>query len=148
MLKDAGLDEDVVVAGYLHDAVEDTEMSLQEIERTFGKNVGRIVAGNTEDKTKSWTERKAHTVDYVCRAPFNVKALIVADKLDNLQSLGKAHVNQGEAIWDKFNGTKEAQKWYYTSIAANAFVGIEDNVEVPEYFYTYRNLVADFFENV
>lgn len=147
ILKEAGLPEDVVIAGYLHDTVEDTAVDFEDIEREFGKNVVQIVRGNTEDKTKSWSERKQHTVDYIKEAPIEVKVLIVADKLDNLRSVIKSHEADGDAIWEKFKANKEKQSWYYRTIAENALIGLQTE-EIPEYFYTYKQLVEDFFGDV
>ncbi len=146
-LKEAGLSDDVVIAGYLHDAVEDTELEFDDIVRDFGVRVAEIVRGNTEDKSKTWIERKQHTVDYIKDAPFEVKALIVADKLDNLRSVMESFDADGDAIWEKFKGDKAKQTWYYRSVAQNAFVGLDD-VEVPAFFYTYKKMVEDFFEDV
>ena len=60
-LERAGFSAELVAAGFLHDVVEDTPISMQEIEERFGKLVAYYVAGNTEDKTKSWEERKQHS---------------------------------------------------------------------------------------
>ncbi|WP_349408224.1 HD domain-containing protein [Pseudalkalibacillus sp. SCS-8] len=146
-LKEAGLSEDLIIAGYLHDAVEDTALEFEDIKREFGRKVVDIVQGNTEDKSRSWLERKQHTVDYIKEAPFEMKALIVADKLDNLKSVIEAYESEGDAIWEKFKGDKTKQRWYYKSIVENAFVGLE-GIEIPPFFYTYKKLVEDFFGDV
>ncbi|MCF6138352.1 HD domain-containing protein [Pseudalkalibacillus berkeleyi] len=147
ILHEAGLPEDIVIAGFLHDTVEDTALEYEDIEQAFGLEVVRIVKGNTEDKTKSWDERKQNTVEYIKNATFDVKALIVADKLDNLKSLIEYYESDGDQIWEQFKGNKEKQSWYYRSVAENALIGLED-VAVPEYFHTYKKLANDFFGKV
>lgn len=147
ILHEAGLSEDLVIAGFLHDTVEDTELEYDDIEELFGLEVVRIVKGNTEDKTKSWDERKQSTVAYIKNASFDVKALIVADKLDNLKSLIEYYETDGDQIWEQFKANKEKQGWYYRSIATNALIGVDD-AAVPGFFHTYEKLANDFFEKV
>ena len=53
-LEKAGFCEELVVAGLLHDTVEDTDTTLEQIEREFGTKVSSLVAAHTEDKTKTW----------------------------------------------------------------------------------------------
>ena len=85
ILIDAGCPEDVVVAGILHDTVEDTPLSLDEIRHAFGTAVARIVEGASEpDKSKPWEERKAHTIESLKTASEAVLLVSCADKIENL----------------------------------------------------------------
>lgn len=147
-LEKYGFPEDVIIAGYLHDTVEDTDLTLDDIEKSFGANVRRIVAGNTEDKEKSWTERKQHTIDWIREAPLDIRALIVADKLDNLRSLMQDYAIQGEEIWKVFKKGRAEQTWYFTSIAEGMYTPA-DNInpeDFPPYFTEYELLVKTFFK--
>lgn len=145
LLKRAGFHEELICAGYLHDVVEDTPYTLQDIEREFGRGVRDLVAAHTEDKSKSWQERKKHTIDTVREASFDVKALIIADKLDNIRSLKKDIETYGDEVWKHFNAGAEAQKWYNQSIAAVMTNGLEPE-KVPDYFYAYKQLVEQTFD--
>ncbi|WP_408007297.1 HD domain-containing protein [Pseudalkalibacillus sp. A8] len=147
ILKESGFPEDVIIAGFLHDTVEDTEMEIEDIEKAFGKSVADLVKANTEDKTKTWAERKQHTVEVIRKAPLEVKALIIADKLDNFKSLRESFEQDGEDIWEKFKGDKQKQSWYYRSVATNALEGL-GREEIPEFFYMYKKMVDRFFEQV
>lgn len=144
ILQKAGFPCEVVAAGYLHDTVEDTSVTIGDIEREFGLEVARIVAGNTEDKSKTWEERKQHTIDWVKIAPLHIKALIVADKLDNLHSMYEDFLMMGDKLWKVFKRGKEKQKWYFTKIAENASFGLREE-EIPSFFKTYEELVCTFF---
>src|SRR5699024_1732494 len=106
-LGEAGFSDELVAAGFLHDVVEDTPIEMEEIQRTFGEKVARLVAAHTEDKSKSWKERKQHTIDTVKKADKEVKYLIVADKLDNLLSVEASMDELGDAVWDNFNAGYE-----------------------------------------
>ncbi|WP_174615644.1 HD domain-containing protein [Virgibacillus ihumii] len=143
-LESAGYSEELVCAGYLHDVVEDTPYEMEDIETEFGPSITRLVAAHTEDKSKSWQERKQHTIDTVKYAEKEVKYLIVADKLDNLLSMEQEYQLQGDALWNKFNAGFDEQKWYNGSVAANMAVGLDDD-EVPAYFYEFADVVKRMF---
>lgn len=144
ILKESGFSDEVVASGYLHDTVEDTPITIEDIQCEFGAKVARIVAGNTEDKSKSWEERKQHTIDWVKKAPLEIRALIVADKWDNLQSMAEDYSTMGDTLWNSFKRGKEKQRWYFSSVAENVFEGLREE-EIPPFFYTYRELVDSFF---
>jgi hypothetical protein len=109
-LVDAGV-EDVAVlqAALLHDVVEDTGTSIDEVEQTFGSAVAEIVAQVTDDKTLSKTERKRHQIEHAKHCSKEAKLVKLSDKLNNLRDL-TAHVPltwtleraQGYFVWSKF----------------------------------------------
>ncbi|MBY0062033.1 MULTISPECIES: HD domain-containing protein [Priestia] len=146
ILEKAGFSKEVIAAAYLHDAVEDTNVTLKEIGQKFGLEVAEIVEAHTEDKSKSWEERKQHTIQTVKTASLEVKALIVADKLDNLRSLKESYDQQGDTIWNSFKRGFEKQKWYYESISKYAEKGLKPS-QIPSFFDTYKQEVNDFFRS-
>lgn len=137
--------DELVCAGYLHDTVEDTLVEIEDIEQQFGLRVAELVAAHTEDKSKSWQERKLHTIDTIRNGEKELKYLIVADKLDNLLSLEQDLKQQGNIVWEKFNAGAEKQKWYNQSIAENMYVGL-DSVDIPAYFKEFDNAVKRVFD--
>ncbi|MEO6670136.1 MAG: HD domain-containing protein [Ferruginibacter sp.] len=93
----------------------------------FGAVITELVKGATEldklekkaiEKESSWQTRKDHTIHFL-EYEATVDQLLVsgADKLDNLRSIVYDHERIGEAIWQRFNASKQQQEWYYTSIA-------------------------------
>ena len=61
ILKEYGFDDNVIAAGYLHDVVEDTKYTIEDIEKLFGSDIASLVMGASEsDKSLSWEERKKH----------------------------------------------------------------------------------------
>lgn len=143
IIQEAGLPDEVIAAGYLHDTVEDTDATIEEIKELFGEQVAEIVSGNTEDKTKSWEERKEHTIQELKTASFHVKCLVAADKLDNLRSLIQDS-ETSQDIWSHFNRGKEKQAWYYKGVADALLMNVDQ--EIPAYFYEYQKLVNEFFQ--
>lgn len=110
MLARFGLDDDVVAAGLLHDVVEDCDSwSVERVQAEFGPHVAGIVAQLTEDKGRTWAERKAAGIAKVPHMSPEAASVKACDKLHNLHSL----VNQlraspdPEIVWSKFNGGRE-----------------------------------------
>ena len=117
ILIELGFDETVVVAGVLHDTVEDTKTQIEDIRREFGDDVAEIVKGASEpDKTKPWKDRKEHTIEYLITAPRDVLVVMCADKIDNARTTGEDIECEGESVWQRFNRPKKDQEWYYKSI--------------------------------
>ena len=113
ILKQNGADEETLIVGVLHDVVEDTNTSLEEIENIFGRNIKNLVASESEDKSKSYRERKKEHMDNLSKAEYKAKMVNCADKLSNISDIIDDYNKQGENLWRIFNGTKEDIKWYY-----------------------------------
>jgi (p)ppGpp synthase/HD superfamily hydrolase len=117
MLLKKGYSEEVVAAGILHDTVEDTLLTLEEIKREFGSNIAEIVEGSSEpDKSLPWKARKEHTIEFLKTASEDIRAVVCADKLHNIRSIIRDYEQVGEEVWSRFNAGKEQQKWYYTNV--------------------------------
>ncbi|MBW1682158.1 MAG: bifunctional (p)ppGpp synthetase/guanosine-3',5'-bis(diphosphate) 3'-pyrophosphohydrolase [Deltaproteobacteria bacterium] len=118
ILAAAGCGEEVVAAGLLHDTVEDTPMSLEEIREGFGEGVARIVAANTEPpKSLPWEERKEHTIASLASLPLDARLVMCADKLHNLRTIAAEHRELGEKVWERFKRGRKEQEWYYRGLA-------------------------------
>ncbi|WP_026573665.1 HD domain-containing protein [Bacillus sp. UNC438CL73TsuS30] len=117
LLLKAGYMDDVVAAGILHDTVEDTDLTLEDLKRKFGEKIAEIVAGCSEpDKSLSWEKRKEHTIEFLKTASMEIRAVACADKLHNIRSIRNDYEQVGEEVWKRFNRGKEKQKWYYTNV--------------------------------
>ncbi len=110
--------EEVIVAGLLHDTVEDTSITLEDIRRSFGEKVVRLVEAASEpDKSDTWENRKRHTIEYLKTAPMDALLLSCADKLDNIRSIKEDYERFGESVWKRFRRAKDSQNWYYSALA-------------------------------
>jgi (p)ppGpp synthase/HD superfamily hydrolase len=114
-----GCKEEIVVAGLLHDTVEDTSVTLEEIEQTFGQEVAALVEGASEPEheTDTWEQRKEHTIQYLKRASADILLVACADKIDNIRSIKEESAKDGESAFDRFHRGKDQQRWYYQSLA-------------------------------
>lgn len=118
-------DEEVLSAALLHDVVEETPVTIEEIRERFGDRVALLVASETEDKRKdlspeaTWRTRKEESLLELERASdLGVKILWLADKLANMRSFARLKVQRGKALWDSFNQKDPVQQeWYYNEVA-------------------------------
>lgn len=123
-----GFGRPLVVAGLLHDVVEDCEVSLATISGTFGPEVAGLVDLVTErDKTLPWRERKQAALQHLDAFSREGAALKGADALDNLRSMLEDHVRVGDALWDRFNARAEDQAWYYGHVSRGVGSHLSDH---------------------
>ena len=108
-----GADENLLAAGVLHDVVEDTDATIDDIKLLFGDDVAELVAAHTDDKTLEWHERKRKACDEIKSLPKRAQMLILADKLSNIQDMADDYKNIGDKLWERFKFGKEHQSWYY-----------------------------------
>jgi GTP pyrophosphokinase len=120
-----GADEDQSIGALLHDAAEDGggEATLAEIRARFGDAVAEIVLGcsdslveDPEDKLP-WQERKENYLAHLESASQSVCLVSAADKLHNVRSIIRDYHEHGEAIWDRFQGSRDGTLWYYETVA-------------------------------
>jgi (p)ppGpp synthase/HD superfamily hydrolase len=134
MLARAGMPEEVVAAGILHDTVEDTPLSLEYLHEKFGDKIAAIVDGCSEpDKSMSWEERKEHTLHYLRTAPWEVRVVSCVDKLHNLRTIAAEHARVGERVWDRFKRGRKEQEWYYRGLVESLRDGYEGDDDIPFY---------------
>ena len=123
LVGESGGSEDEVIAGLLHDAVEDGGGTpvLEEIQAAFGPGVAYIVKSCTDDESVGekapWLERKRTYMANLLTAPMSVLRVVCADKLHNVQAIAKDLRNHGSAVFERFRGDREGTLWYYRSIA-------------------------------
>lgn len=131
LLESFGYDDNVVAAGYLHDVVEDTKYTIEDIKKEFGSDIASLVMGASEpDKSLSWEARKQHTIDEVKNLPFRNKLVICADKINNLEDLSLKFQKSGTRDFSNFKRGEESQKWYYTNVYKSLVNNEDDNLPI------------------
>lgn len=116
-LQKANCSPEVIAAGILHDTLEDTPTTIEELKEAFGEKVTNLViAASENDKSLSWEERKRHTIESLKTSSLEEIQVVVADKLHNLRSIRSDLLEHGDKIWMRFNRGKRDQHWYYASI--------------------------------
>ena len=117
--------QDVISAAVLHDVVEDTGITIEEIEEKFGARVRALVESETEDKRadlppeNTWRIRKEESLEELANCgDTDVLILWLGDKLSNMRSFYRIWKAEGDSMWQAFNQKDPLQqKWYYCKIA-------------------------------
>ena len=133
-------DEDVICAAFLHDTMEDTGVTLEELTEKFGEKVAGLVASVSENMKEgyspndTWKERKVRTIQGLREGSREVKLIGLGDKLSNLREIASDYAEIGEELWRRFNcKSKYLQEWYYQA-AYNVFLGEFGNTQEVQEF--------------
>lgn len=138
-------DPEVIAAAYLHDVLEDTSVTPEEIQAEFGKRVLSFVEAESEDKSLSWKERKANTVAHVKQASREVKILTLGDKLSNMRSTARDYMVIGDEIWQRFHEkNRESHRWYLSGIL-DGLSDLKDCAQFQELQRLYHLVYDDAF---
>ena len=137
ILKSINAPSEIVAGGWLHDVVEDTDITLHEIGQAFGKQVMTVVDFVTEKDTtfpikgierkKSWKSRKVEYIYRLKDAPYQAVIVAAADKLHNLRDTLADYDKHGDGVWKMFNSQKDSQWWYYSTL-----INVFEHREVPK----------------
>ncbi|HSN58825.1 MAG TPA: HD domain-containing protein [Clostridiaceae bacterium] len=117
-------DEKVVAAAVLHDVVEDTSVTIEDIKAKFGDYIAELVASETENKRESqskeetWRLRKQETIEHLMYSTSReVKLLTLGDKLSNIRAIYKDYQAVGNDVWLRFNQKDSNEHaWYYKAV--------------------------------
>lgn len=112
MLKEHHFSDDVVAAALVHDVVEDCGVTLDTLHMELGETVADIVATVSEDTSLAWEERKVAYIERVRIGSEGAKAVSLADKIHNMESLLEALKAQGPSLWEKFNRGRDKKLWF------------------------------------
>lgn len=128
-------DEEVICAAILHDTIEDCAgITEQIICREFSPRVAELVALESEDKSKTWMERKSATVEHLKVAPKEIQMIGLADKLSNMRDIDRDYPECGEELWKRFRmKDKHIIGWYYKSVRDSLEASMKDTAAYREY---------------
>ena len=132
-------DAEVLAAAVLHDVIEDTPYTYEDIKTEFGQRVADLVNWESEDKmrdrpaSETWRERKEETISRDKEAPLDVKMILLGDKLSNMRGSRMDFRKNGDSMWQKFNmKDKSQQEWYYRAICT-IIPELSDTLAYAEY---------------
>ena len=116
ILKSAGYGESVVIAGLLHDILEDSDATEQEVAELFGEEILEIVKAVSEpDKSVEWFARKNEMICKIAIFTEEQLAVALAEKIQNLMAMQYVIEKLGEQAWKIFSTNKNDQGWFYES---------------------------------
>ena len=132
ILIEYGYPDHMVIAGLLHDTIEDTQVTLDQIKGIFGSAIADLVEAASEpNKSDDWEPRKKHTIERLKTLPKEAVILALADKLDNIRAIREDLERNGEDVWGRFNAPKVKQKWYNENLVNVITLRLTDENSSP-----------------
>ena len=131
-------DPEMLAAAVLHDTVEDTDVTLEQIREKFGDRVALLVQHETapESNHLTWREKRAMQVEQLALAPYDSKVVAIGDKLSNLRGIARDYHLYGDATWKLFHapGGKTDVEWYYRSLG-DALSDLSETLAYKEFVW-------------
>lgn len=120
-------DQELLAAAALHDTVEDTDVTANDLRAEFGNRVASIVVSESDEfdagvsEEDSWRGRKQAAIDRLANAPLESKMVALGDKLSNMRAISRDYAEIGDALWSRFHapGGKADHEWHYRGLAAS-----------------------------
>ncbi|CAG1022856.1 guanosine-3',5'-bis(diphosphate) 3'-pyrophosphohydrolase [Methylococcales bacterium] len=114
--------EDTVIAAWLHDTLEDTDYTAEELEEDFGRDVRRIVETLSEPKERDgkklpWKERKLAYLEQLKAGPDEALLVAAADKIHNMRSIVEEYYDNHEGFIKDFSGSLDERAMRYQDLS-------------------------------
>ena len=142
-------DQELLAAAALHDTVEDTDVTVDEIRAEFGGRVADLVASESDEmpsgvsEEDSWHSRKQAAIDRLVKASGDAKIVALGDKLSNMRAIARDYAVQGDALWNIFHiKDKAAHEWHYRGLVESL-----RELEDTSAFTEFEQLVEKVFGN-
>ena len=117
-------DQELLAAAALHDTVEDTDVTVDQIRDEFGDRVAELVASESDEmpsgvsEEDSWHLRKRAAIDRLSKASHDAKIVALGDKLSNMRAIARDYAVQGDALWNIFHAKDpKDHEWHYRGLA-------------------------------
>ena len=117
-------DQELLAAAVLHDTVEDTEVTEEQIRKEFGDRVASIVASESDTfeegvkEEDSWHVRKQAAIERLASASMDAKIVALGGKLSNMRAIARDYSKVGDRLWDLFHvKDPKDHEWHYRGLA-------------------------------
>lgn len=117
-------DQELLAAAALHDTVEDTSVTIEDIRAQFGPRVAALVEAESDvfmegvSEEDSWHARKQAAIDRLARAPHDAKMVALGDKLSNMRAIARDYAVMGDKLWNIFHAKDpKDHEWHYRGLA-------------------------------
>lgn len=116
-------DQELLAAAALHDVIEDTDTTADDLKKEFGERVAMLVEAESDDKTggskaDTWHQRKQDTLDRLRNADLDIKIVALGDKLSNMRAIAHDYAVLGDELWNRFTVKDPAEHaWRYHALA-------------------------------
>ena len=117
-------DQELLAAAALHDTVEDTDVTVEQIRAEFGDRVAALVASESDtfeegvSEEDSWHARKQAAIDRLAKASHDAKIVALGDKLSNMRAIARDYSVKGDELWNLFHAKdRRDHEWHYRGLA-------------------------------
>lgn len=121
-------DQELLAAAALHDVIEDTEVTVDELREMFGERIAYLVHAESDqidgvlfdgqNEEETWHARKQAAIDRLAAAPHDAKVVAMGDKLSNMRAIARDYKEKGDALWSIFHvKDKASHEWHYRGLA-------------------------------
>ena len=117
-------DQELLAAAALHDTVEDTDITVEQLREAFGDRIASLVASESDEvhpgvcDEDSWHARKRAAIERLSRASRDAKMVALGDKLSNMRAIARDYALQGDALWNLFHvKDRKDHEWHYRGLA-------------------------------
>ena len=122
-------DQEILAATALHDTIEDTDVTLEQLREEFGDRVAALVEAESDkfangfSERDSWTDRKKAALERLANAPYDAKIVAMGDKLSNMRAIARDYERIGDELWKIFHAPngKSDHDWRYRGLAVALF---------------------------
>ena len=132
-------DQELLAAAALHDTVEDTDVTVDQIREEFGDRVAQLVASESDEmpagisEEDSWHSRKQAAIDRLAKASHDAKIVALGDKLSNMRAIARDYAVMGDALWNIFHAKDpKDHEWHYRGLA-NSLKELEGTFAYQEF---------------
>ena len=117
-------DQELLAAAALHDTVEDTDVSVEQLRAEFGERIASLVSDESDtfeagvSEEDSWHSRKRAAIERLARASHDAKIVALGDKLSNMRAIARDYAVMGDALWNIFHAKDpKDHEWHYRGLA-------------------------------
>lgn len=140
-------DQELLAAAALHDTVEDTDVTVDQLRAEFGDRIADLVASESDavmegvSERDSWHSRKQAAIDALKGAGRDVKIVALGDKLSNMRAIERDYAEKGDSLWTLFHASNPKEHaWRYRALA-DALRELDDT----EAFKEFESLIVKVF---
>lgn len=119
-------DQELLAAAALHDTIEDTDVTVEDIRREFGDRIADLVHAESDQFTEgvseedSWHDRKQAAINRLAATSHDGKIVALGDKLSNMRAIWRDYQTKGDDLWNIFHvKDKASHEWHYRGLAAS-----------------------------
>ena len=141
-------DQELLAAAALHDTMEDTDTTYEQLVQEFGKRVADLVAHESDMKLEgsasaTWHLRKQIAIEHLAKAPLDVKIVAMGDKLSNMRIIARDYAEIGDALWKRFHvRDPHEHAWHYYGLI-QSLSSLSDTAAFQEFAMLVKQVFED-----